>query len=56
MSRQERKHHGNVMRGKAPEDIFLRPDLADVQPVGVEVLDLPQFSASNQFLQLTIAG
>ena len=40
------------MRGKGPEDVFLPPDLAQVEAVRVDVVDPPQFSGRSHLLEL----
>ncbi len=49
---RQRQNHGDVVRGERPEDVFLPPDLAQVQPVGVDVVDPPQFPGRGKFLEL----
>ena len=44
------------MRRKTPENVFLNPDLADVQAIGIEVLDLSQLSGINKFFKLDDCG
>ena len=39
---QQRQHHGNVVRRKTPQDVFLSPYLADVEAIGIQVVDLSQ--------------
>jgi hypothetical protein len=47
---QERQHHRNVMRRKAPKDIFLRANLSDIEPVGIQILNLAQGALLDQCL------
>ena len=47
----ERQHHRDVVRREAPEDVFFGPDLADVQAVRIEIVDLAERAVSNQPLQ-----
>ena len=49
---QERQHHGDVVRSKAPQDVLLGPYLSDVETIGIQVVDLSKCAAPNQFLQL----
>src|ERR1043166_1699173 len=49
---QQGQDHRNVMGCEAPQDVLFRPDFADVQPVGVQALNLAQRSVADQFLQL----
>ena len=44
----EPQDHRDVMRRKAPEDVLLAPDLPQVEPVRVEVEDLPELTAREQ--------
>src|SRR5688572_1180417 len=53
---QQRQHHGNVMRGKAPKDVLLRPYLPDVETVGIQIVYLSQHSLLDQILQLHDGG
>ena len=39
------------MRRKTPEYIFLGSNLADVEAVGIEVLDLPQLTRINKLFK-----
>ena len=43
--------HGDVVRGEGPEGVLLAADLAEVQAVGVDVVDPPQAARSGQLLQ-----
>ncbi len=49
---EQAKDNGNIMRRERPEDILLPPQLAQVEPVGVDVLDAAQPARVNQLLQL----
>src|SRR5208283_1594505 len=49
---QQSQDHGDIVRGKTPEDVFFGADFADVEPVGVEIIDLSQMTVLNQLLQL----
>ena len=53
---EQRQHHRDVVRGKAPENVLLGANLADVQTVGVEVVDLSEGAVANQLLQLQDRG
>ena len=49
---EERQHHGDVVRSKAPQDVLLGPYLSDIETIGIQIVDLSECAASNQFLQL----
>ena len=39
------------MRSEAPQDVFLGAYFADVQTIGVQIVDLSQCAVVNQLLQ-----
>src|ERR1035437_2060812 len=45
------EHHADIVRSKAPEDVFLGPDLAHIEAVRIDVLDAAEGAAIDQFLQ-----
>ena len=49
---EETQNNGDVMRRKAPESVFLGPHLAEIESVGVNVIDLAQFTRSYHFTKL----
>ena len=49
---EQRQHDRDVVRCKAPENVFLGPNFPDVQTVGIQVIDLTEGSVLNQLLQL----
>src|SRR6266498_1269013 len=40
------------MRRKRPEDVLLPPDLPQIEAIGIDVLNPPQFPAVYKFLEL----
>jgi hypothetical protein len=53
---QEHQQHRDVVGGEAPEDVLLGPELADVEAVGVDVLDLAQDAGPDELLELQHRG
>jgi len=48
---QEHKNHRDVMRCETPENILFDSYLADIESVGIQVLDLAQFAVVHQCFQ-----
>ena len=40
------------MRGKAPQDIFFDAEFAQIEPVGINVIDFAQLTRVNNLLEL----
>ncbi len=48
---RERKNHRNVVRRKAPEHVFLAAEAAEVEAVGIDVMEAPEPTFGHQLLQ-----
>src|SRR5215831_8136878 len=49
---QQSKDDRDVMWCKAPEDVFLTSNFAEVQAIGIDVLNAPEFTAIDQVFEL----
>ena len=56
LASNKRKDDGNVVRGEAPEGIFLAADFAEIEPVGSDVLQLAEFTGCQKLLNFSHAG
>src|SRR5580765_2025384 len=53
---QQSKNDRDVVRGEAPENVFLTANFSEVQSVGVDVLDASEFSPLDQVFKFEHSG
>src|SRR6185437_6117069 len=49
---EQTQNNGDIVRCKTPKNVFLPPNLTQIQPVRIDVLDAAQFTRTDQFFEL----